>query len=256
MKKRRALLRGTAALVLALLASAPARADNLTVFAAESLKESLDAVVRAFQDKTGHQVAVTYGPVPQLARHIHSGAPADVFITDGTDAIDDLEGRQLLVPGSRRKLLGNELVLIASSGNAGEAKLAPGVDLAALAAGRKLVVTNPNQHPAGKYARAALSSLGAWDPMIKHMAVVNDVRAAVAAVARGQASLAIVYRTDALADKGVRIVGAFPEGSHPPVTFTLAQVARMAPPSAFDLADFIAAPEAAAIFQRFGFRAP
>ena len=254
--KRRALLRGSAALILALLAAAPARADSLTVFAAESLKESLDAATRAFQEKTGHQVAVTYGPVSQLARHIHNGAPADVFIADGAEPIDELEGRRMLVPGSRRKLLGNELVLIASAGSTGEAKLVPGVDLAALAAGKKLVVTHPNQHAAGKSARAALGSLGAWDPMVKHMAVVNDVRSAVAAVARGQAALAIVYRTDALAEKAVRIVDTFPAGSHPPVTFTLAQVARMSPPAAFDLADFLASPDAAAIFQRFGFRAP
>ena len=253
---RRAFLRASAVLVSALLVSTPARADSLTVFAAESLKESLDAVVRAFRDKTGHQVAVTYGPAHQLARHIQNGAPADVFVADGADLVDDLDGRQMLVPGSRRKLAGNELVLIASSGSTGSAKLAPGVDLVALAGGKKLVMPHPNQHPAGKYARAALASLGTWDPMIPHMAVVNDVRSAVAAVARGQASLGIVYRTDALVDANVRVVDVFPPGSHPQVAFTMAQVARMSPPSAFDLADFIASPDAAAIFQRFGFRSP
>ena len=253
---RRALLRGAAAFLLAIAASAAARADGLTIFAAESLKESLDAVTSTFREKTGHEIAITYGTVDQLARHIGNGAPADIFIADGSEPIDDLEARKLLVPGSRRKLLGNELVLIAAADAPGEVKLASGVDLAPMAGDRKLVVTHPTQHPAGRNAKAALESLGAWDPMVKRMAVVGNVRAAVAAVARGQASLAIVYRTDALVEKKVRVLDAFPPGSHPPVTYTMAQVARMSPPSAFDLADFIASAEAAAIFRRFGFRAP
>jgi len=253
---RRALLRGAAAFFLALLASIPARADSLTVFAAESLKESLDAVAKAFQDKTGHQVAITYGTAPQLARHIQNGAPADVFIADAGDLVDDLEKRQLLVPASRRKLAGNELVLIAPAGSTSEVKLAPGVDLASLLGEKKLVMTHPTQHPAGRYAKAALESLGAWEPLARHIGVIANVRLVVAAVARGQVALGIVYRTDALVEKNVRVLDAFPASSHPPITYTMAQVARMSPPSAFDLGDFIASPEAAAIFQRFGFRSP
>ena len=245
-----------AAALLLLAFAAPAFAESVTVFAAASLKESLDDAAAAFKAKTGHHVAVSYGGSNAIARHVSNGAPADVFISADVEWMDYVDKRGVLVPGSRRNLLANDLVLVAPAASAAKAKLAPGVHLAALLGQGRIAIANPDAVPAGKYAKAALTSLGAWDEVKDRVAATGNVRAALALVARGEAPLGVVYRTDALAEKGVRIVDTFPAGSHPPIVYPMAQVQRMSPPAAFDFADYLATPEALAIFQKHGFRAP
>ena len=245
-----------AAFLLLLAFAAPACADSLTVFAAASLKESLDEVAAAFKAATSHNVTVSYGGSNALARHISNGAPADVFVSADADWMDYADKRGVLVPGSRRNLLANDLVLVAPAASAAQVKLAPGVRLAPLLGQGRIAIANPDAVPAGKYAKAALMSLGAWEDVKDRIAATGNVRAALALVARGEAPLGVVYRTDALAEKGVRIVDTFPAGSHPPIVYPMAQVQRMSPPAAFDFADYLASPAALAIFQRHGFRAP
>ncbi|HUP97136.1 MAG TPA: molybdate ABC transporter substrate-binding protein [Usitatibacter sp.] len=244
------------AVLLALFLSAPVAADSITVFADASLKAGLDAVANAFKAKSGHDVAVSYGPTPLLARHIQNGAPADLFITDEPQLVDGLEARQMIVPGSRKPLVASELVLVAPSGSTAEAKLAPGVNLAALLGEGRLVMAHPDQTPAGRNGKAALTAVGAWNSILPRISGAPNGRVAVAAVARGQFPLGIAARSEAMADKGVRIVDAFPSGSHPRAIFTMALVARMSPPAAFDLADYLATREAAEMFQRSGFDSP
>ena len=242
------------ALVLAF--AGPCRADTVTVFAAASLKESLDAAARAFESSSGHEVVVSYAASSALARQVEKGAPADLFISADTNWIDYVERRGLATPGSRRNLLGNDLVLIAPSFSATRLALRPGADVAAALGNKRIALANPDVVPAGKYAKAALTGLGIWGSISGKVAAAESVRAALALVARGEAPLGVVYRTDALSERKVRIVDTFPAGSHPPIVYPIVTLKRSAIPAAPAFATFLASPQARAIFERFGFRAP
>jgi molybdate transport system substrate-binding protein len=247
--------RALAFLAALCLAAAPASADTVTVFAAASLKESFDEVARAFERESAHRVRVSYGASSALARQIEAGAPADLFISADTDWPDYLEARGLSRPGARANLLANDLVLIAPASSPLQLRIAPGFALdAALGAGR-LAVADPRSVPAGKYARAALESLKVWKQVEPRIAPAENVRAALAFVARGDTPLGIVYRTDALAEKSVRIVDVFPASSHPPIVYPFVVLGR-AGPAARELRDFSAGPAARAIWLRHGFRLP
>ena len=247
--------RALASLAALFLAAAPARADTVTVFAAASLKESLDETARAFERASGHRVRVSYGASSALARQVEAGAPADLFASADTDWADYLEARGFARAGARANLLANDLVLVAPAASRVELAIAPGFALAAALGGGRLALADPRSVPAGKYARAALEAMGAWKDVEARIAPAGNVRSALAFVARGEAPLGIVYRTDALAEKAVRIVAAFPASSHPPIVYPFVVLAR-AGPAARELRDFCASPAARAIWLRHGFRVP
>jgi molybdate transport system substrate-binding protein len=248
-------MRRLAALLLA-LAAPLAHADKVTVYAAASLRESLEAAARAYESASGDKVTVSYAASNALARQIEAGAPADVFMSADTDWVDYLESRNLVAPGSRRNLLANDLVLIAPAASRLSMKLAPGVDIASALGGKRIALANPAAVPAGKYAKAALTSLGAWKALEGQVAAAENVRAALVFVARGETPLGVVYRTDALAESQVRIVDAFPAGTHPAIVYPLVKLRRSATPAADAFAEYLASPAARAIFGRFGFRSP
>ncbi len=230
-----------------------AHADTVTVFAAASLKEALDAAVKPFEASTGHKVAVSYAASNALAKQIEAGAPAALFISADLDWVDYVESRGLTVAGTRRNLLGNDLVLIAPAASTSSVRIAPGLDLAKALGDGRLALANPDVVPAGRYAKASLTALGAWSRVEKKLAPAENVRAALALVARGEAPLGIVYRTDAIAEKSVRIVDVFPEGTHPPIVYPQVLL-KGASPAAGELANHLAAPGTRAIWERFGFR--
>ena len=242
-----------AALLLALALPATAPAETITVFAAASLREALDAAVRPFEAATGHRVVVSYAASSALARQIEVGAPATLFISADADWIDYVHSRNLTVPGTRRNLLGNDLVLVAPAASRVSLGLAPHVDLASALGDGRLAIANPQVVPAGKYARAALVSLGAWNAIEKRIAPAENVRAALVLVSRGEAPLGIVYRTDAQAEKSVRIVDMFPPGTHPPIVYPMVMV-RGATSATADLAAHLASPAMHLTWKRYGFR--
>ena len=190
---------GAAAAALVVLTVAHALAAGVLVFGAASLKEALDAAARSFESASGHRVSVSYAASNALARQIENGAPADLFISADTDWIDYVERKSLVAPGTRRNLLANDLVLIAPAASTIQLKLAPGVNVAQALGNKRIALANPDAVPAGKYAKAALTALGAWPAVAGKVAAVENVRAALALVARGEAPLGAVYRTDALA---------------------------------------------------------
>ena len=238
---------------LACLACVLAHADTLTIFAAASLKEALDAAVKPFEARTGQRVVVSYAGSNVLARQIEAGAPAALFISADTDWVDEVESRGLAAPGTRRNLLANDLVLIAPAASTVRLRIAPGFDLARALGGGRLALANPEAVPAGKYARASLKHLHAWDAVRDRTAPAENVRAALALVARGEAPLGIVYRTDALAERRVRIVDAFPADSHPPIVYPMVEM-KGAPAAARALAAHLASRGMDATWERFGFR--
>jgi len=247
------MLKCAAAIVLAACLACSALAADLTVFAAASLKESLDAQARQFEKDTGNRVVVSYGASNALAKQIEAGAPANLFISADLEWMDYVDQRRLLAPDSRVNLLRNTLVLVAPAGSSTGLKIGPGFDLAGALGTGKLAMANPDSVPAGKYGKAALESLGVWSRVEKQVVRAENVRAALVLVARGEAAYGIVYRTDALAEKGVRIVDTFPRNSHPPVVYPAALIARGVTPSAKALLGYLRSVPARAIWDKYGF---
>jgi len=251
------------ALLLSLgLAAAPTwAADNpapLTVFAAASLKESLDEVAVAYQKQTGQEVRVSYAASSALARQIEQGAPADVFVSADLDWMDYLQQRKLVDTPTRRNLLGNTLVLVApATGNTKAVTLKHGADLLPrLGAKGRLALALTASVPAGKYAKASFTSLGVWDALAPRVAEAENVRAALMLVARGEAPLGVVYGSDAKAEPAVRVVATFPATSHPPIVYPVARLSAGTHPQAAAFTRWLAAPAATAIFRKHGFTKP
>jgi molybdate transport system substrate-binding protein len=237
--------------VRALLAAAlmlATQAQAQTIFAAASLKNALDEVAAVFPAK----VTVSYGASSALARQIEVGAPADVFISADLAWMDYLEKKGLLAAGTRRNLLGNRLVLIAPAAQPVKLEPAPGFPIASALKNGRIALANPDSVPAGKYAKAALEKLGVWGQVAGRVAAADNVRAALALVARGEAPLGVVYQTDASAEPNVRVAGVFPEDSHPPVIYPVAAL-KGAKPGAATLLEFLAGPQARRIFEKHGF---
>jgi molybdate transport system substrate-binding protein len=224
----------------------------LVVFAAASLTDVLEEVDAAFTAKSAIPVKASYAASSVLARQIEAGAPADVFLSADREWMDYLAQRGLLRAGTRRDLLGNQLVLIAPADSSVHIKIAPGFDLAGLLGSGRLATGDPDSVPVGRYARAALTKLGVWERVVDHLARADNTRVALEYVARGQSPLGIVYQTDALAEKRVRVVGVFPEDSHPPITYPVALTATAQGNSARYL-EFVSGDLARQIFERHGF---
>lgn len=240
--------------LIAVLGLAPvARAADppLLVFAAASLKNALDEV----DAQWAHEVTASYAATSALARQVESGAPADVFISADTEWMDWLAQRELVVAATRRDLLGNRLVLVAPAGAGISTRIAPGFALAALLGGDgRLAMGDPAAVPAGKYGRAALEKLGVWGAVAARVVPAENVRAALAFVARREAALGIVYATDARADPGVEVVDTFPEDAHPRIVYPAARVAAGTHPDADAYLRFLRTSMARAAFVKHGFR--
>jgi molybdate transport system substrate-binding protein len=234
-------------------AAMPAMGAPVTVFAAASLREAMDEQAKRFESVAGSKVIVAYGGSNALARQIEAGAPAEVFISADEDWMDYLDRRRLLVPGTRSNLLRNDLVLIAPSSSGAALRIAPGFGLAAALRNEKLAMANPDSVPAGKYGKSALESLGVWKSVETQVVRTDNVRAALALVARGEAAFGIVYKTDARAERSVRIVDTFPATTHAPIVYPAAIVAPGKSPVAKALLDFLRSGVARPIWEKYGF---
>ncbi|MGH7880697.1 MAG: molybdate ABC transporter substrate-binding protein [Candidatus Binataceae bacterium] len=243
--------------LFAALASAPAPAaaqNSLTVFAAASMRNALDDADTAFSKATGVKVTASYAATSALARQIEQGAPADVFISADLDWMDYAIGHKLVKPDTRVNLLGNRLVLIApKASRLDHVGIGKGSDIAKLAGGDRIAIADVKAVPAGRYAKEALTALGAWATVEPKLAQAENVRAALAYVSRGEAPLGIVYETDAKIDPGVKIVGIFPDNSHPPIIYPVAEVASSKSPNAGRYLRFLRTGTAKAIFEKYGF---
>ena len=235
------------------LAATAAQAADVTVFAAASLKNALDDAVKIYEAKTGDKVIVSYAASSALAKQIEAGAPADMFFSADLDWMDYLEKKNLIDVPSRHTLLGNTLVLIAPKDST--VSLTIGKDfplLEVLGPDGRLAMASVDSVPAGKYGKAALSYLGVWDDVAPRVAQAENVRAALAFVARGETPLGIVYGTDARSEPAVRVVGIFPAESHPKILYPVALLVS-AKPEARKFLDFLLSPEAAPAFEAQGF---
>lgn len=233
----------------------PVAADEVVVFAAASMKTALDEVAEGFRQRSGHRVIISYAGSGVLARQILAGAPADLFISASGEWMDVVEQGGELVAGSRIDLLGNRLVLIAH-GEAEPVALDGDTDWEALLDGGRLAMALVDSVPAGQYGKAALTSLGAWESVAPMVAQADNVRAALALVATGEAPYGITYASDAAADPGVRIVATFPAGSHPPILYPAGLLIHAQDEADRAFLDHLRSAEAEAIFAAQGFLIP
>ena len=224
----------------------------MLVFAAASLKTALDAIAGEWRRENGKEATISYAASSTLAKQIDNGAPAELFISADAEWMDYLQERQLIDPKTRIDLLGNRLVLIAPASTGSSTRIAPGFPLAALLGGGHLAMADPASVPAGKYGKAALERLGVWSAVENRVAAAENVRAALLLVARGEAPLGIVYRTDAAAEPSVRVVGTFPPDSHPPIVYPIA-LTRSAGPNSPAFAAYLRGPAARTLFEGQGF---
>ena len=238
------------------LGGAPAQAQekSLTVFAAASMKNALDDIDAAYTAKTGGKITESYAASSTLAKQIEQGAPADVFISADTDWMDYAVSRKTINAPTRVNLLGNSIVLIApKDSKIDDVKIRPGFDLAKLAGDGRIATGDVNAVPVGKYAKAALEKLGAWQAAQPKFAMADSVRAALTLVARGEATLGIVYATDAKVEPGVKVVGTLPPDSHPAIVYPVAATTTARPETA-DYLTFLRSSAAKAIFEKYGFK--
>jgi len=226
------------------------------VLAAASLQEALGDAADAFAAAGHPRPVLSFAASPALARQIEAGAPADLFISADMEWMDHVERRGLIARGTRTAFLGNRLVLVAPAASPLRLAIRRGFPLAQALGNGRLAMADPDSVPAGRYGRAALKHLGVWESVSGRITRAENVRAALMLVARGEAPLGIVYATDAAAAKDVRVVATFPEGSHPPIRYPVARLARSTDPEAEAFRRFLVSPAAMEIFRRRGFVAP
>lgn len=215
------------------------------VLAASSLQGALEEVGKAWAAEGQAAPVLSFAASSALARQVEQGAPADVFVSADEEWMDTLESQNLLRAGSRGDVLTNRLVLVTKTGGTVRS-------LADLADG-KLALADPGAVPAGKYAKAALESLGQWTMVEDKVVPAENVRAALALVERGEAALGIVYATDAIASDKVEVLETFPEASHPSIRYPAAVLAGSTHPDAAAFRAFLGSDEAGRIFARHGF---
>jgi molybdate transport system substrate-binding protein len=232
--------------VLLLGATAPGRSEEILVFAAASLAESLEELGRTFEKTTGNALRFSFGASSDLARQIRAGAPADVFFSADTARMDELEHDGRVLGRDRREFLSNSLVVIVPTGSS--LRVREPRDLLSLP---RIALADPAAVPAGIYAKKWLEAEGLWDKLSARVVPTLDVRSALAAVETEAAPAGIVYKTDARVSKRVRVV--YEVAGKPEIVYSLARVADSRKTAAADFVRFLESGQAAAVFERYGF---
>jgi molybdate transport system substrate-binding protein len=225
-------------------------AADLNVYAAASMKDALDEIVAAYKTQNKIDAVAVYGASGTLAKQIEAGAPADIFISADEEWMDYLVGKKMIKMETRSDIIGNTLVLVEAKGAKIDMKLA---DLPASLGQDKLALGEVASVPAGKYAKAALEKLGLWQAVEKNVVAQENVRSALALVARGEAKLGIVYGSDAAVEPKVEVAAVFPEDSHAPIRYPAAVTENSTSAAAAGLLAFFKGSEAQAIFKKDGF---
>ncbi|NHF72279.1 molybdate ABC transporter substrate-binding protein [Paracoccus xiamenensis] len=235
------------------LIALPATAEEVSVFAAASMKTALDQVAADFEAATGNDVTISYAGSNALAKQIIEGAPADIYVSAAVNWMDEVEKAGLVADDSRRDLFGNTLVLVAHD-EVPATEIGADLDLTGMVGDGKLAMALVDAVPAGQYGKAALESLGLWDGIAPSVAQADNVRAALALVAVGEAPYGIVYATDAKAEPRVHVVGTFPDDSYPPAIYPGALLTGDADQADRDFFEALSSDAADAVFAEQGFK--
>ena len=237
------------------LPAAEARQPQILVFAAASLTDVLQEIGAAYEKISGAHLKMSFDASANMARQIEACAPADVFFSADEQWMDYLQSRNLIQAATRRNVVGNRLVLIAPAGSQIKLRIAPHFPLVAALGDGRLATGDPDSVPVGRYARSALTALGVWDEVASRLARGENVRAALMYVGRGEAPLGIVYASDALVDKRVRVVDTFPANTHAPIVYPVA-LTKFAKADAAGFLTYLFSPSAHEMFIKYGFTDP
>ena len=229
----------------------PASADEITVSAAISLKDALDEISHLYTtEHPGAEVHFNLGGSGTLQRQIEQGAPVDIFISASPKEMDSLQSQELMLPGTRKDLVRNSVVLIVP---AGSTSISSFQDLAKPVV-KTIAVGEPQTVPAGKYAQEVLTYFGLYDQLKAKLVLAKDVRQVLTYVETGNADAGIVYATDAQISKKVTVVATAPEDSHSPVVYPAALIkSSKNPAGAKVFLEFLSGEKARAAFQKYGF---
>jgi molybdate transport system substrate-binding protein len=232
--------------------SATAYAEQkVTVYAAASLTNAIGEIATQYEKAKGVKVVNSFAASSALAKQIENGAPADVFISADSKWMNYLQDKNKIDKSSRHDLLGNHLVLIAPKGSPLKVTMDKSFDFAKSFDG-KLCTGDLESVPVGIYAKQSLIKLGWWNDVKSRIVGTQDVRAALAFVERGECSAGIVYETDAKISAKSDMVATFPDATHDLIVYPVAVVAN-AQAGAKDFVEYLASPEASAIFSKYGF---
>ncbi|WP_417667932.1 molybdate ABC transporter substrate-binding protein [Roseibium sp.] len=233
------------------LASGGARAeDKLTVYAAASMSDALTEVGKAFELESGTKVVFSFAGTGTLARQIEAGAPADVFVSADEAWMAYVTERGGVKPDTVSIIARNSLVLVGPV-DADPLSLTA-EDLSARLGADRLAMADPDTVPAGRYGKAALKETGLWQTVSGQLAPMDNVRVALASVARGDTPLGIVYGSDALIEAKVKVLVEFPDNSHPEIRYPAGLVAGRGEKGS-EFLNFLTGDKAQAIFLRYGF---
>ena len=228
--------------------------QHLTVFAAASTTEAMNAVARAYEKTHPVSVTCSFGSSSMLAKQIEHGAPADVFLSADQTWMDYLSTRQAIVASSRFDLLGNNLVIIAPKGKLVVIRPEKGFAIDAAFSGR-MAIGDPSHVPAGIYTKEAFVSLGWWDALANRLAPTADVRAALKLVELDEVDVGVVYATDAQASTKVTVVATIASNLHQPIRYPMA-LTRTANPAAAEFLAYLRTSAATMVFTAAGFTVP
>ena len=226
-------------------------ADEILVSAAASLSDVLREISSAYQAKSKHTVKFNFGPSSGLARQIEEGAPADIFFSADLPQMNTLHKKNRLEPGTRKKLLSNQLVIIMLA----DSKLAISSPKDLLNSQvKRIAVAEPSSVPVGVYSSKYLADEGLWDQVKPKVVPVQDVRATLAAVESGNVDAGFVYKTDAAVSKKVKIVYEVPVDKGPKITYPIAIVKESRrKDAARDFLNYLQTVASKYLFKKYGF---
>jgi len=229
-----------------------AQPASLTVSAAASLRESLQEIQSLYkQSKPNVKITYNLGASGSLQQQIEQGAPVDIFISAAAKQIDALQAKNLLLSGTRRNLLTNQMVLIASSN---EQNLTNIKDLIRPQL-KRIALGEPRSVPAGQYAAEILKYYGIFDQVKPKIIYAKDVRQVLTYVETGNVNAGFVYTTDAKNSNQVKIVTTAPASTHAPIVYPVAVLKSSKNLAvAKEFIQFLFSSQAKSVFTKYGFK--
>jgi molybdate transport system substrate-binding protein len=244
-------MRALLILLLAVLIPTPSRAAELQVLAAASLTDALREISARYEKDGGDRIVINLGASNALARQIQEDAPADLFLSADEATMNKLEKKELLLPGTRRSVLSNTLVIVVPADSS--LRISGAKDLAGSGI-RALALAEPQTVPAGMYAKEYLRKQGVWSKVIDRVIPTENVRAALAAVESGNVDAGIIYKTDAGGAKRVRIAYEVPRDEGPAISYPFSVLARSErKEAARRFLAYLESPPSLSIFRKYGF---
>jgi molybdate transport system substrate-binding protein len=228
-----------------------ARADEVEVFAAASLTDVLKDLAATYEKSGGDHIIFNFAASSTLDMQVKAGAPADLFFSADEAKMDDLAKQGLITPDTRKDLLSNRLVIVVPGDST--VTLTSAAQLADPKF-KKIALGQPQSVPAGIYAKQYLQIIGIWPQVESRVIPTESVRAALAAVETGNVDAGIVYKTDALHSKKVKIAFEVPVAEGPAITYPIAVVsASKHAAAAKKFLDYLGEPGSLKTFEKYGF---